>query len=139
MSESKRKYFIKVDHEKLVEVSKEVYTAYYQMKRQERYQLERDLKNGLIYYDDWDADTINGQDYIQDTTSNIEDFVIRKMRYRAILSFLKEHDKQKIVYLLLLGKKECEIAEMLGMTQSGVSKAKNRLLKSLKTYLEKFF
>lgn len=79
MSESQRKYFIKVDHEKLVEVSKEVYTAYHQMERQERYQREKDLRNGLIYYDSWDTEDINGIDYIKDEKTNIEEEVIERL------------------------------------------------------------
>ena len=38
MTESERKYFIRLGNQ-LVEVSREVYTAYYQMDRQERYQI----------------------------------------------------------------------------------------------------
>ncbi len=42
MNESKTKYFVSKE---AVEVSKEVFTIYHQMERQERYQVERDQKN----------------------------------------------------------------------------------------------
>ena len=48
MNESKTKYFVSKE---AVEVSKEVFTIYHQMERQERYQVERDQKNRLLHYD----------------------------------------------------------------------------------------
>ena len=45
-----KKYYIKLDDKQLVEVTNDIYTVYYQMRRRERYLEERDLKNGLIYY-----------------------------------------------------------------------------------------
>ena len=78
MTESERKYFIRLGNQ-LVEVSREVYTAYYQMDRQERYQIERDYKHGLLYYDSWDTEERNGEDYIKDITQDTEESAIRSI------------------------------------------------------------
>lgn len=56
MNELKRKYFI---GKEAIDVSKEVFTIYHQMGRQERYQIERDQKNGLLHYDAWDSEDLN--------------------------------------------------------------------------------
>ena len=47
MDDSGRRYYIKLKNDGPIEVSKEVYTTYYKMQREEKYQQERDLKNGL--------------------------------------------------------------------------------------------
>ena len=98
-----RKYYIKLDGKQLVEVTKEVYTVYHQMERKERYQEERDLEKGLIHYDSWDTKNINGQDYIRYTEESAEETVINNMRYKAVVSFIKENDKRDILKLCLLG------------------------------------
>ena len=135
MSESKRKYFIKVDHERLVEVSKEVYTAYYQMERQERYQREKDLRNGLIYYDSWDTEDINGIDYIKDEKTNIEEEVIERLILHMIFQFAEIYDKYNILVFLITGHKEAEIAKILDVSQAAVNKAKKRLIAKIKEYI----
>ena len=68
-AESKR-YFIRVQ-KILVEVTGEVYTAYYEMERKEKYLLERDKSHGLLYYDGWDIETSNGVDFINKYEENI--------------------------------------------------------------------
>ncbi len=135
MSKSQRKYFIKVDHEKLVEVSKEVYTAYYQMERQERYQREKDLSNGLIYYDSWDTEDMNGIDYIKDEKTNIEEEVIERLILHMIFQFAESYDKYNILVFLITGHKEAEIAKILDVSQAAVNKAKKRLIAKIKEYI----
>ena len=134
-----RKYYIKLDGKQLVEVTKEVYTVYRQMERKERYQEERDLEKGLIHYDSWDTKNINGQDYIRYTEESAEETVINNMRYKAVVSFIKENDKRDILKLSLLGKTEKQIAEIIGLNQSNVNRAKLKLYSELKKYLNNIF
>ena len=46
----KEKYLIKIE-EKLVEVTPEVYYAYFRMERQERWQKEKQQKHAVMSYD----------------------------------------------------------------------------------------
>ena len=133
MTESERKYFIRLGNQ-LVEVSREVYTAYYQMDRQERYQIERDYKHGLLYYDSWDTEERNGEDYIKDITKNTEESAIRSVTNLYIAKYIDENDTRRILQYLLLGKTEREIAMLLGVSKSSVNRAKMKMIKDLKDH-----
>lgn len=133
MTESERKYFIRLGNQ-LIEVSREVYTVYYQMDRQERYQIERDYKHGLLYYDSWDTEERNGKDYIKDITKNTEESAIRSVTNLYIAKYIDENDTRRILQYLLLGKTEREIAMLLGISKSSVNRAKMKMIKALKEY-----
>ena len=108
-----RKYYIKLDDKQLVEVTNDIYTVYYQMRRRERYLEERDLKNGLIYYSSWDTKNINGQDYIRYTEESAEETVINNMRYKAVVSFIKENDKRDILKLSLIKGEDTKLKNII--------------------------
>lgn len=77
-----RKYRIRVDGI-LVDVSKEVYRAYYSIERHTRTLDEKDIRNGKVLYSDLDTDELLGEDMIPDMTSErVED--------SAIYSILRE-------------------------------------------------
>lgn len=135
MTESERKYFIRLGNQ-LIEVSREVYTVYYQMDRQERYQIERDYKHGLLYYDSWDTEERNGKDYIKDITQDTEESAIRSIINLYIAKYIAENDTRRILQYLLLGKTEREIAMLLGISKSSVNRAKMKMIKALKEYFE---
>ena len=59
-------YYITIDREKVF-VSEEVYKTYRQMKRQERTQTEKDARNGLISYEMFTTETIQGEDLLCDS------------------------------------------------------------------------
>ena len=71
-----RKYRIRVDGI-LVDVSKEVYRAYYSIERHTRTLDEKDIRNGKVLYSDLDTDELLGEDMIPDMTSErVEDSAI---------------------------------------------------------------
>lgn len=53
--EEKEHYYIPVEQE-LIEVSREVYMAYYQEERRERYLKEQDQKHGMFYVGDMESE-----------------------------------------------------------------------------------
>ena len=59
-------YYITIDREKVF-LSEEVYKTYRQMKRQERTQSEKDARNGLISYEMFTTETIQGEDLLCDS------------------------------------------------------------------------
>lgn len=138
MAEFKRKYFIRLENQ-LVEVNHEVYTAYYQMNRQERYQREKDLRYRLLHYDAWDTEDSNGVESIADTLHDTEQQVIASIVKEMILRYIDQIDKGKILSYLMSGKKEKEIAELLCTSQSKISRTKSKLLKQLQSYWEENF
>lgn len=133
MNELKRKYFVSKE---AAEVSKEVFTIYHQMERQERYQIERDQKNGLLHYDAWDTEDLNGIEYIRDKTVNVEDTVIEKLICQKAMQAVENYDKHGILQLFLLGFTETEIARKIGVSQAYVNQTKNKLRKKIQTYME---
>ena len=58
-----RKYRIRVDGI-LVDVSKEVYRAYYSIERHTRTLDEKDIRNGKVLYSDLDTDELLGEDIV---------------------------------------------------------------------------
>lgn len=138
MNENIKKYYVRLENNQIIEVSKEVYIAYYSMKREEKYQKERDLKHGLLYYDDWDTEEINGVEFIKDKNVNIDENIMFQELYEALLNFENIYDEQKILLLLASGEKESNIAKRLKMSQSTVNRKKVRLLILLREYLEEF-
>lgn len=131
-----RKYYIKLDDKQLVEVTKDIYTVYYQMRRRECYLEERDLKNGLIYYSSWDTEYMNGEEFLVDKSGSIEDVIFNDIRYKNIISFIDKNDKRDILKLSIFGKTETQIAAILGVSQSYVSKVKTKLILAFKKYLD---
>ena len=109
------------------------------MRRRERYLEERDLKNGLIYYSSWDTEYMNGEELLVDKSGSIEDVIFNDMRYKAVVSFINENDKRDILKLSMLGKTEKQIAEIIGLNQSNVNRAKLKLYSELKKYLNNIF
>ena len=63
---AEKKYKIKVQGQ-LIEVSKDVYLAFYQMRRQEQAQRERDAYNHCIQYAALDSEELLGEDILLET------------------------------------------------------------------------
>ena len=97
-----RKYRIRVDGV-LVEVSREVYRAYYSIERHTRTLDEKDTRNGKVLYSDLDTDELLGEEMIPDMTSDrVED--------SAIYSILR---KELHEYLAMLPAQDMELIQAL--------------------------
>ncbi len=102
-----RKYRIRVDGI-LVDVSKEVYRAYYSIERHTRTLDEKDIRNGKVLYSDLDTDELLGEDMIPDMTSErVED--------SAIYSILREklHQYRGDIYY-------ADLRPVVGSEQGGI-------------------
>lgn len=131
-------YKIRID-DQLVEVTEEVYHAYYRMKSREDYLELRDREKGLVRYNALDGDGMLGVDIIPDKSKDILGDVIKKEERTALeeaLKQLKERDKQLIEELYFNGQTERELAKMLGVSHQMVHKKKVRILKKLREILK---
>lgn len=136
MEKPKRKFYIRLQQTGLIEVSQEVYNAYYNMRREEKYQMERDLKHGVLYYDGWDTEDTNGEEYLADRTANTEKEALDHIMQQEFWDQTGLTSEQsKLLRLIAAGKTECEIAEILGISQSTVNRNKNRMYRRLKKIL----
>lgn len=94
-----RKYRIRVDGI-LVDVSKEVYHAYYSIERHTRTLDEKDTRNGKVLYSDLDTDELLGEEVLPDRNAErVEDSAIcsilcEELHYQ--LAMLPAQDRELI-------------------------------------------
>ena len=120
-----------------VEVCEEVYTAYSQADRRERYQAERDA--GFLL----SLDRMNEDDVPECLTKrhseSAEDVMMREMlvgQAMAALTQLKPEDRQLIQAVVMDGVTEQAYADVIGVRQSTVNKWKKKILKKVFQIME---
>ena len=136
-----------------IEVTDAVYDAYMKGDRKIRY-FENDLKTERVLMDtdghikqiipsredSLDRLMDDNAEQFTDHHESVEDMVLRKISaeklYQA-LAELSEKERELIVALFFEEKTERELAVVLGISQPAVHKQKNKILKKLKTFLEK--
>lgn len=136
-----------------IEVTDAVYDAYMKGDRKIRY-FENDLKTERVLMDtdghirqiipsredSLDRLMDDNAEQFTDHHESVEDMVLRKISaeklYQA-LAELSEKERELIVALFFEEKTERELAAVLGISQPAVHKQKNKILKKLKTFLEK--
>jgi RNA polymerase sigma factor (sigma-70 family) len=127
-----------------VEVAREVYVAYYNMDRRERYLEERDLAHGKTLYSQLDDECVTGEDLLPDRDAvSVEEVVERLMmaeKLRQSIALLRKTERELIEALFFLnggdGMTEREYASQLGITQKGINKRKTKILAKLKKIIE---
>ena len=135
----KEKYIIKVE-DKLVEVTPEVYYAYFRMERQERGQEEKKKRNGVMSYDTLDDGEMVGLESIADLASpSMEETAmtqeIHEKLHRAV-NALPKGERDLIQAIYFDGFTEKEYAESSGLTQQGVSYRLKKILSKLKIFAD---
>ena len=133
-----KEYKIRVKNE-IVTVSKEIYTAYYKMKRRERYIEEISIKNNLSY------DQLVELDYpieqkMCDQQLLVEDVIIEKIMLEKLmlaLEKLTEHERLIINELFFNGKSERELADSMKLPRTTLQSRKNSIISKLKKIIEK--
>ena len=134
----KEKYIIKVNG-KLVEVTPDVYYAYFRMERQERYLEERDRDNGVVSYNTIDSQGIDGESGLQDVVTETMETIalaneLRNQLHRCIAA-LPKAERELIHAIYFEGMTEAEYASKAKMTQSGISRRRKKTLSKLKKLL----
>lgn len=134
-----RKYRIRVDGV-LVEVSREVYRAYYSIERHTRTLDEKDTRNGKVLYSDLDTDELLGEEMIPDMTSNrVEDsaiYSILRKELHEYLAMLPAQDMELIQALYFECLTEREYAQRIGISQKGVNKRRQKVLDKLRAMMK---
>lgn len=133
-------YFVRLDSGEVYEVSREVYLCYYAGERQERYQAERDRKNGLVSIEAM-ADRMfeDGEgcefDFIPSNEESVAEQVMKKMLIEQLyiaLDRLNHKDRQLITALYFDNVSIRNYAKMLGITRYAVEKRRNEVLTILR-------
>ena len=135
----KERYVIKVEG-KLVEVSPEVYYAYFRMDRQERGQEEKKQRNAVVSYDALDTEEMTGADAIPDLiVSSLEQQIMTREIYDALrraVEALPKAERELIKAIYFEGMTEADYAKASGMSQTGVSYRRRKILSKLKLLLD---
>lgn len=135
-----KKYIMRVG-DQLIEVKKEVYLLHHQTKRRALYLEERDLANGVVYYNDMDTEETTGEDAIPDKTSPpvdeavVQNIMIEKLGESLVL--LNQAERDLIKALFYDGFSEREWAATTGIPQRTINDRKQRILNKLKKLIEK--
>ena len=135
----KEKYMIKVEG-KLVEVTPDVYYAYFRMERQERWQEEKQQGHAVVSYDALDDGETVGVEVVPDlTTPSMEEAVmtreIHEKLHRA-LDALPKAERELIQAIYFDGFTEKEYAVSSGLSQQGVSYRLRKILSKLRTFMD---
>ena len=130
-----------------VEVSDEVFAAYSQMDRRARYigedipaegeiSLERTIEDG-IHIKTLENAELSAEEYcLLEEEAEHEAKMLDELP--KVIESLPESDKKLIKALYYDGYSTREYAQKLGITQAAMLKRRNRILKYLKKYFEKF-
>ena len=135
----KEKYMIKVEG-KLVEVTPDVYYAYFRMERQERWQEEKQQGHAVMSYDALDDGETVGVEVVPDlTTPSMEEAVmtreIHEKLHRAV-DALPKAERELIQAIYFDGFTEKEYAVSSGLSQQGVSYRLRKILSKLRIFMD---
>ena len=135
----KEKYMIKVEG-KLIEVTQDVYYAYFRMERQERWQEEKQQGHAVMSYDALDDGETVGVEVVPDlTTPSMEEAVmtreIHEKLHRA-LDALPKAERELIQAIYFDGFTEKEYAVSSGLSQQGVSYRLRKILSKLRNFMD---
>ena len=135
----KEKYMIKIQGD-LIEVSEDVYYAYFHMERQERTQEEKQQRNDVFSYDALDDGEIVGSESIVDVaTPSLEEQAITndlQDRLHHAVAALPKSERELIRAIYFESKTEREYAKQLGCSQNKVFKRRVKILSKLKMFLD---
>lgn len=135
----KEKYLIKIQG-KLIEVSEDVYYAYFRMERQERWQEEKKMEHKVMSYDSLDDQEMLGIENVVDVTaSSLEEIVEAhelRDRVRHAVELLPKAERELIRAIYYEEMTERDVAEREGVSQNKVFKQRQRALAKLRLLLD---
>lgn len=135
----REKYMIKIQG-KLIEVSEDIYYAYYRMERQERWQEEKKQEHEVVSYDALDnAETVGAESATDLTSLSLEELAIAKElneKLHHAVAALPKAERELIRAIYFEGMTEKDYAENTGMSQTGVSYRRRKILSKLKMFLD---
>ena len=135
----KEKYIIKIQG-KLIEVTPDVYHAYFRMERQERWQEEKKQEHDVVSYDALDNGETVGAEAVPDLTSpSMEELAIAKElnnRLHHAVEALPKTERELIRAIYFEGQTEADYGKRTGMSQTGISYRRRKILSKLKLFLD---
>ena len=132
-------YYITINGEKIC-VSEEVYSAYRQMRRQERTLVEKDSRNFVLKYEDFADGEISGEEQIYDFLQpSVEELALTNIIYRKLhraIEMLPQAEKELISDLYFNGYSMRTIAEKQGVSHMTIQRQVQKILAKLKNFIK---
>ena len=134
-----RKFYIAL-HGEVHEVSREVYQAYYQGRRKEKYIYEKDQahENHILDISGMEELEVECDCCLASAESSIEDQLLEQelhIHLHQCLQMLPEADQALIQAIYFSGETESSYAKLIGLTQPGVSKRHKKILAKLRKFM----
>ena len=137
---AEKKYYIRVP-EALVEVTEDVYKAFWTMDRHAKTLEDKDTRNHVFSYDAFDTDDMLGAELFPDpSSSSMEDQVIASMmaaKLRRCIALLPEEDQKLIQAIYYEGVTEKDTGKQFGISQRAVSKRLHQILQKLQILINR--
>ena len=137
MSEPKR-YQLLVEGQ-LIEVTQEVYAAYYKALRRETYQNEQFQNNGVFSYNALDNGEVVGESMFSDPKSlSMEEDLINKEYLKLLLTCIKELslDEQNLIRAIYYENESLrELARKMNVSKSAIHYRHKQVLEKLKNLM----
>ena len=135
----KEKYLIKIQG-KLIEVSEDVYYAYFRMERQERWQEEKKMEHNVLSYDALDdPETLGIENVVDVTAPTLEEIAEGhelRDRVRHAVELLPKAERELIRAIYYEELSERDVAEREGVSQNKVFKQRQKTLSKLRLLLD---
>lgn len=130
----RERYVIRLDDGELVEVNREIYLEWYQSKRRERYQKERDRKYRVCSLDELQERGCFHEKYVcaGDLTQESALGNIFRERLRSALVYLPKKDAQLVWLLFFEEMTVKEAGEVIGCSRKTIAKHRERILGELR-------
>lgn len=132
----RKSYVLRMKGGTLVEVTREVYLEWYQSRRRERYQQERNRKHGVCSFEEMEE---QGCVYVP-VTDSLEETAIKKMcigKLREVMDALPEEDMY-LLYLLFFEEVTVkEAAQLCGCSRKTVENRRKKILRELNEKMQK--
>lgn len=132
----REKYFIRLDGDMLVEVDREIYLEWYQSKRKERYQKERDREYGVF-----SIEKLHEKGYFPEQSLNRDttlEAVLRseyRDRLENTLRKLPEQDIRLVRFLYFDEMTVKKTAEIFGCSRKTIQNRRRRILEKMKNLM----
>lgn len=136
---AEKKYYIRVP-EALVEVTEDVYKAFWTMDRHAKTLEEKDTRNHVFSYDAFDTDEMLGAELFPDpSSSSMEDQVIAEMmaaKLRRCIALLPEEDQKLIQAIYYEGLSEREVAKRDGIPRMTIKYRLGQIVQKLQNLIK---
>lgn len=125
----RKNYVLRMPDGSLIEVTREVYLEWYQSRRKERYQMERQKKQGVC-----SLEALNGYGELGEEKNDTEETVLCKLCEAKVWEAISQLSKEdaRLIYLLFFEEMTSkEVAAIFGCSRKTIYNRKKRILSEL--------